>query len=309
LRPEILRDTDRDVGTVNRLRGWLARDGGTLFYQVVRQAPARPIYNRLRRVQHKLRYGVDSVSMFRNVELEVNSMCNRTCSYCPNVSAKRPVGYMHDDLFRKIIDELGAFDFDGTVSYHFYGEPLLDKRLPELVAYTKRVAPHCSPGIYSNGDLLTLEMLRDYIARGLSWFCITQHDNQMPANLQRIFDEATEDEKRHVEMRFARTIQMNNRSGLVAGFGARAPLTTPCDWPLGTMVITKGGNVLPCCNDYFETEIIGNVETHSLREVWCSERFEHFRQALASGDRTHSRLCESCDAVPSPHHLARIVPQ
>src|SRR5260370_21108200 len=101
--------------------------------------------------------------MFRNVELEINSMCNRKCCYCPNVSAQRPVGYMKESLFRKIIADLTEMDFDGNVSYHFYGEPLLDKRLPRLLEYTARNVPKCSPVIYSNVDFLTLAFLLQHI--------------------------------------------------------------------------------------------------------------------------------------------------
>jgi sulfatase maturation enzyme AslB (radical SAM superfamily) len=94
------------------------------YYRLVRTAPARHLHNRLRRWLHHWRYGVNSVSMFRNVEMEINSTCNRSCWYCPDSFARRPVGYMSDGLFRKIIAELAEMDFDGNVSYHFYGEPL-----------------------------------------------------------------------------------------------------------------------------------------------------------------------------------------
>src|SRR5438045_3190781 len=135
------------------LRTVLKHLAGDRQHQLARVPGVQSIYNSLRRRQHHYRYGVKSTFMFHNVELEVNSMCNRTCWYCPNSSAKRPLGYMDEPLFRKIIDELGEMDFDGTVSYHFYGEPLLDSRLPGLIEYTSRRVPHCRPGIYSNGDL------------------------------------------------------------------------------------------------------------------------------------------------------------
>lgn len=280
------------------------------FYRVARTYPVSHVYNQLRRWLHYRRYGVKSASMFRNVELEVNSMCNRTCSYCPNASAKRPAGYMEESLFRKIVDELGDLDFDGTVSYHFYGEPLLDKRLPGFVEYTARRVPHCTTGIYSNGDFLTLEIFREYISSGLGWFLVTQHDNHLPDNLQRILMEATEDEKGHIVIQLARDMRLNNRGGLITTIKAPAKaLHTPCDWPLGNIVVTMDGNILPCCNDYFESEVMGNVRTNSLRDVWSCERFDSFRRALSRGDRMFSKLCISCDVIPSDTRLYRIVPQ
>ena len=163
--------------------------------------------------------------------------------------------------------------------------------------------------IYSNGDFLTLEIFRQYVKLGAE-FLITQHDNRMPPHLQRIMDQQTAEERKHLVIRFARELFMNNRSGLVAAPGATSKaLTAPCDWPLATMVITMKGDVVPCCNDYFETEVVGSVATHSLREVWCSEPAERFRRALSRGDRTAFKLCSNCDYVPSQSQQLRIVAQ
>lgn len=267
------------------------------------------LHNQVRRWRHARQHGVKSSFMFHVVEMEVNSMCNRTCGYCPNVSAKRPLGYMEPALFEKIIGELGDIDFDGRISYHFYGEPLLDKRLPGFVEYSKKHAPKSSTEIYSNGDFLDLDLFREYLRRGLDNFLITQHDNLMPDNLQHLMDNISEEEKRHITIRFAKDRYMINRSGLITSFGVPVePLTSPCDWPLTTMVITMSGNVVLCCNDYFETEVIGNVKEQSLIDVWTSKRFEEFRKALSKGDRSVSKLCADCDYVPTASLLQRIVP-
>ena len=280
------------------------------YYHLARTTAMRHVHNQVRRWSHRWRYGVNSAFMFRSVELEINSMCNRRCSYCPNVSTQRPTGYMAESLFQKIIADLGEMNFGGNVSYHFYGEPLLDKRLLGFVEYTVRHVPRCRPLIYSNGDFLTLDLFREYIKWGRTRFWITQHDNQMPPNLQAILTEASAEEQDHIVVRFANDRRMTNRSGLIKTMTVpREPLEMPCDWPLAAMVITMNGNVVPCCNDYLETEVIGNVTTHSLREIWCSQPFERFRSALSKGDRTASKLCVSCDYVPDKSTLTRIVAQ
>lgn len=278
------------------------------YYYLARTTAVRHLHNRLRRWHHRRRYGVDSAFMFRSVELEINSMCNRKCPYCPNVSTQRPSGYMTEALFQKIIADLAQMNFDGNVSYHFYGEPMLDKRLFGFVEYTVRHAPRCRPVIYSNGDFMTLDIFRKYAKLARTRFLITQHDNQMTPNLQEILGEASAEEQAHIEVRFANSFRMMNRSGLIKTMSVPLePLEMPCDSPLATMVITMTGNVVACCNDYFETEIVGNVATHSLSQVWCSEPFERFRTALSKGDRTASKLCSSCDWAPTESQLKRIV--
>jgi radical SAM protein with 4Fe4S-binding SPASM domain len=280
------------------------------YYRLARTTPVCHLHNQLRRWLHHWRYGVNSVSMFRNVEMEINSMCNRKCWYCPNSLAERPLGYMSEALFNKIIAELREMDFDGSVSYHFYGEPMLDKRLLTLVEYTARWIPRCSPVIYSNGDFLTVDLFRQFVRRGRARFFITQHDDLMPSHLQQILDEATDEEKAHIVVHFGKDVCTTNRSGLIATRKlVGGPLVMPCDWPLATMVITMSGNVVPCCNDYFESEIVGNVARNSLRDVWSAEPFERFRRALSHGDRSASKLYRGCDYVPSESHLTPIVPQ
>lgn len=282
------------------------------YYQLAQRDPrVALLHDRARRLRNHLRYGVNASYMFHAVELEINSMCNRRCGYCPNSFAKRPSGYMDRAVFDKIIGELGAMNYDGRVSYHFYGEPLLDKRLPDMVRDTRLRVPRAFIEIYSNGDFLTLPIFRDYLARGLDNFLITQHDNEVPENLQQILDAATPDERGKLVIRFAKDRNLINRSGLIAAKegdgkppGASA---SPCDWPLSIMVITQAGNVVLCCNDYFESEVIGNVASDSLREVWTNDKFTAFRAALARGDRSVSKLCVDCDYVPVKSRLDRIV--
>jgi len=279
------------------------------YFRLARTTAVGRVHQRLRLLRHQRRYGVGSAFMFRAVELEINSMCNRKCSYCPNITDRRPLGYMEDSLFNKIVDELGAIDFDGRISYHFYGEPLLDKRLPRFVTYTKKRAPKSSTEIYSNGDFLTLDLFREYLHAGVDTFLITQHDNCMPDNLQHILDNATEAEKQHMVIRFAKDRYMINRSGLIKTLQViTEPIHTPCDWPLTSIVVTMAGNVVLCCNDYYETEVLGNLKSSTLRDIWMSPRFEAFRSALSRGDRTVSPLCAKCDHVPDAHRLERIVP-
>jgi hypothetical protein len=210
------------------------------YYALARSTAVRHLHNRIRRRRHWRRYGVDSAFMSQAVELEVNGRCYRSCGYCPNSYAARPRGLMARELFDKIVGELAALRYDGRVSYHFYGEPLLDRRLPDLVTHTKRHLPHAFIEVYNNGDLLDLRTFREFMARGLDNFL--------------------------------------------------------------------SGNVVLCCNDYFETDVLGNVATSGLREVWTSERFTALREALSRGDRTASVLCRPRDYVPDPGKALRIVP-
>lgn len=57
--------------------------------------------------------------MFRMVEIEINSQCNRKCSYCPNSFMKRKEqGEMESKVFYKLLESLRKIKFDGRISYH-----------------------------------------------------------------------------------------------------------------------------------------------------------------------------------------------
>ena len=76
-------------------------------------------------------------------EIEINSSCNRACSYCPNSITKRDeIGNMEPNIFHRIITELAKHQFKGRVSYHFYGEPLLSRYLSEYIIYVKKKLPN-----------------------------------------------------------------------------------------------------------------------------------------------------------------------
>ncbi len=73
------------------------------------------------------------------------SSCNFKCTFCPTghrdmiAETGRFQGVMKFEVFQKIIDDLGEFDKPIKVLRMYKdGEPLLNKRLADMVAYAKR---------------------------------------------------------------------------------------------------------------------------------------------------------------------------
>lgn len=69
-----------------------------------------------------------------------------------------------------------------------------------------------------------------------------------------------------------------------------------CSWSFTSMFITTNGNVSFCCNDFLFEEVIGNVGTQSLVEIWHGGKFNYVRRHLAVADRSFNRLCKVCNA-------------
>jgi len=83
---------------------------------------------------------------------------------------------MSGTLFRKIVLELKTLHFTGIFRPHFYNEPLLDERLPDLMQFTKRHLPYCRIHLFSNGDFLTDQSIKTLIAAGVDEFHVTGHE-------------------------------------------------------------------------------------------------------------------------------------
>ncbi|HEY3323722.1 MAG TPA: radical SAM/SPASM domain-containing protein [Planctomycetota bacterium] len=67
-----------------------------------------------------------------------------------------------------------------------------------------------------------------------------------------------------------------------------------CRRPFHTMVITWEGDAVICCVDYKREVKLGNVQKHSLTEVWNSERAIKLRQEHLSGDFGNLPPCAQC---------------
>ena len=105
----------------------------------------------------------------RAIQIQTDSRCNARCIFCGynEIKDSLPHGAMDDDLFHKIIDECGKH-FIGRISPYLQNEPLLDKKMPERIAYiNKQKRPGTKTKINSNGALLTPEMSEGLVDAGL----------------------------------------------------------------------------------------------------------------------------------------------
>ena len=126
--------------------------------------------DRLRQLWRYLRHKKRPRPKFpRHVQIQTVSRCNAVCLFCgyQDIKDTLPHGSMDDALFKKIADECGRH-FVGRVSPYLMNEPLLDRKLPERIAYFNKVKrPGTKTKINSNGALLTADMSEALIDAGL----------------------------------------------------------------------------------------------------------------------------------------------
>jgi len=216
-------------------------------------------------------------------EVEINTACPRRCTYCPNsLPELRDSNHMmSDDVYRRILDELRAADYVGRLSFHLYSEPLLRQDLPRLIGLARNALPATFLVLYTNGDLLTDGRYNELLEAGLDRFIVTRHDGRMlsPRPYQ-------------VQLHWKDLI-LTSRGGLVATAGT---LQRPCHAPAEMLIVTVHGDVLLCHEDGRREFVMGNLATHTLREVWWSEQFVEKRTLLKQGRRHDAGgLCTRCD--------------
>ncbi len=102
------------------------------------------------------------------------SACNFKCTFCPTghrdmiADTGRFQGAMKLDVFKKIVDDLGAFDQRIKVLRMYKdGEPFLNKRLADMVGYAKQSGHVEYIDTTTNGSLLTPDRIGPVLQAGI----------------------------------------------------------------------------------------------------------------------------------------------
>jgi 2-deoxy-scyllo-inosamine dehydrogenase (SAM-dependent) len=238
-----------------------------------------------------------------NVEIEVNSRCNRKCWYCPVSVLPWPDApiFMSDEVFIRLHEELRRIGYAGRISYHFLSEPLLRKDLPRLVALSKSIVPESWQVLFTNGDLLTDEKYDALMKAGMDLIVVTAHDGVAPKARERQV------------VQFPTHLQLTNRGGTLEALPEPTDeiKTLPCHAPAEMLIVTADGDVLLCYEDSKREHAFGNIMQSSLEEIWMEPRFVEWRRLVSSGSRAKAgAICERCSnaAHSEPGRSARSEP-
>ncbi|MDA0050232.1 SPASM domain-containing protein [Brachyspira hyodysenteriae] len=70
-----------------------------------------------------------------------------------------------------------------------------------------------------------------------------------------------------------------------------------CTYLFYSIVINSTGTVSPCCSDWQEKMIIGNVNNQTVREIWNSEKLKELRIQHLTGHRDKNPICVNCGNI------------
>jgi radical SAM protein with 4Fe4S-binding SPASM domain len=232
----------------------------------------------------------------RMVEIETYTPCNRKCSYCPNIDHERETVMMPDELYDSIIMQLRELGFCGRMSFHFYNEPLLDPRLPFLVARAKQALPETRVVLYTNGDFLSRAGFEQLVDAGVDVAWVTNHGtNPRHCGWRHDLSPAYAAHLRY-QTHENPEISWTNRGGLLPHIANPSrPLSIRCTAPATTLVITAHGTVVLCYEDYEQSVVIGDLRQQTIVDVWDAPGTRELRRRLLTADRSCTRICSRCN--------------
>lgn len=279
----------------------------------------------------------ESVPDFQDIQIETCNRCNNDCPFCPanrNNDTRKPT-FMDEELFYSIIDQLYAMDYHGTISLFSNNEPLLDGRILKFVEYTRKRLPHAVRYLYTNGILLNAEKF-SALTKNLDVLVIDNYDDEFrlipsvektlstaPAPYDIASAKVTPFLAAYARLSDSECdvrVDLRKKNQLLQNQAGTAPNkldepnkfrpTSPCVYPFKQMIVRPDGTTAKCCNDPLTDMVTGDLNTHTVREVWRGHAYQEFRKEIFFNGRKNLKGCEFCDTfglanyIPSPQAAA-----
>lgn len=113
----------------------------------------------------------ENLPVLRQIRIENTNACGYKCTFCPREKMDRPVGIQSVEDFVFVMDRVEEYlgkKYSGGVHLHGYGEPLLDKKLPEKIKLCHARWPKIKTTIITTlGYNLSREYIQELVDSGL----------------------------------------------------------------------------------------------------------------------------------------------
>ena len=285
------------------------------------------------------------------INIDVANACNFRCAFCfhaMDAVALRKAGFkpsiMDIELFERIVQQIGDFpDPIRCIGLAGIGEPLLNKKLPDMIKLVKDCNVSEKVVVTTNGSLLTPELSGALVRAGLDEIIIsiealssqryyditlasvdfeklvqnigllysnrgeckvyvkimnTSFDNQQDKNkFHQLFDDISD--MAYVEQMIPQFKPIDyskfNTNFDKTLYGKAILPIDVCPMIFYAMQISTSGNVCPCCIDFNESVVFGNVQTEAVYDIWNGEPFTAFRKTHLAKKRNRIELCRDCE--------------
>ena len=282
----------------------------------------------------KEQYGAEMASGFlcespplpKNMMVELSNACNHACTFCPNPHMSRDKGRIDKNLMFRIMEDA----HDGGVSeigFYTTGEPFIDKRLPDFVAYAKKIGFEYTY-ISTNGALATAERAKAVIDAG--WDSIKFSINAGSRETYKFIHGKDDWDKVLENLDFISEYRKSTAPHLKIyltcvvtrqiehelddmkarfepifdemDFDFCAPLAFPlrdtekneiCPMPFNRLHVTREGYLTLCCVDFQNYVAVADLNKMSVSDAWNSPDFVEIRRRHLEKDLAGT-FCGRC---------------
>lgn len=260
------------------------------------------------------------------IQIQTIDYCNRVCSFCPNHFGTRKTRQILPlELLDTILDQLADIGFAGRISPFLQNEPLSDPRLPNLIRRIRTRFPENLIVLNTNGDRLAeRDVRKDLSECGIDAIQINCYDGKREFEETKRLLARWAEECNGIQLHHHGTFRdlhvRNGGANVWCGWVPRAqpafwnrggsvPHVAParpsweypfCNLPFKQMYINYRGQAILCCGDWSFEVVMGTIGESSIRSIWSSERYEHYRSRLRLQRNTELPLCRDCNRVRHP---------
>lgn len=243
---------------------------------------------------------MSKIPLFKRLEIETSSLCNRRCTTCirnsipdkESTSSWFSMNELDKALIVRIFEQSQMIGFNGEICLSHYNEPLLDHRIVDI-SQKARSFGFSRVFMCSNGDHLTEELAShlDGVVHDIGFTIYTsgQHKQERIAWIKSLF-------KQTKIVIGAEQHMITHHSPLCdVNVIAQKHRNNPCRHPLTRFVVNHKGEMLLCCDDLTGHFSLGNIADKSISELWYSDAHQNLVNSLQnSGGRMLHDWCKAC---------------
>jgi len=236
--------------------------------------------------------------------------------------------FMERATWKKIIDSSRGLGV--TYRPYLFSEPLLDKRMPEIIRYIKK-DPTAKVELRTNASLLTPLLSEELIALHVDAFCF-QFSEDCLGGFKRQSDVSCTQAGIHVGYFLGRlresgkniAVQIELQSNKVRQdqfvaikkfceqYGSQiqvrfasegyfpwrqdgaVAVSKPCQRMAEQITFFVDGTASLCSLDVEGRQLVGDIHERGVVDIWNGEEINRCRQLLATGQRRELALCRGC---------------
>lgn len=266
----------------------------------------------------------------RLVSVETTNHCNAKCVFCPNNALARDKGPMCDALFEKIIEDCREFPLEAIEPF-IQGDPFSDPQILPRLEHIRRRLPATKLRLYTNGYGMTPKMIDQMVDLGIDHLYVSVNTldadkykavmglrlDRTLQNLAYLTDPVRKDRiARAITFRMTRledtTMQEQSQfldycrergvsSFIVGLFNYKGDVVSDLPVPsygcehVSRLDILANGRVTLCCMDQDGEYGWGDLNEHSVLELYRHEMAQRYRKLHRTGQRREIDPCGTCN--------------